>query len=68
VLTVPVHIDPSETDSTGAATQPVINTSNDDVAMGDMICPDVTAVENTPGKGTIMYVTFSTSTQYGVTW
>jgi hypothetical protein len=58
MLTVPVHIDPGERKSTDAATQPVINTSNDGVATGDRICADVDAVENTPGKETQIVLTF----------
>ena len=59
MLTRMIHIDPGETSSTAAVTQPVIDTGNDDVATDDMLCPDVTAVETTPGKGTIVILDFN---------
>lgn len=59
MLTVPIHIDPGERGSDTGATTAVINTATDDVATFDRICADVDAVETTPGKETIVSLTFS---------
>ena len=51
VLSTKLTIDSGETDSSTAATAAVINTSNDDLATGDLIAIDVDAVSTTPAVG-----------------
>lgn len=50
MLSTPITIDTTETDSSTAAAA-VINTSNDDVATGDRIAVDIDAVHTTPAQG-----------------
>jgi hypothetical protein len=47
-----------ETDSKDAATAPVIDTANDDVATGDKIVIDVDAVSTTAPQGLVAELTF----------
>lgn len=51
MLSTKITIDSTETSTTTAATPAVINTSNDDVATGDIIYLDVDAVQTTKAKG-----------------
>ena len=51
MLSTKITIDSTETTTTTAATPAVINTSNDDVATGDIIYLDVDAVQTTKAKG-----------------
>jgi parallel beta-helix repeat protein len=51
VLSTNVTIDSTELTSATAATPAVINTSNDDLATGDLIYVDVDAVHTTPAQG-----------------
>lgn len=51
MLSTKITIDSTETSTTTAATAAVINTSNDDVATGDIIYLDVDAVQTTKAKG-----------------
>lgn len=51
MLTTKITIDSGETSSRTAATAPVIDTNNDDVATGDIIQIDVDAVSTTKAKG-----------------
>lgn len=51
MLSTKITIDSSEKTSYTAATAPVIDTANDDVATGDEIRIDVDAVSTTPAKG-----------------
>jgi hypothetical protein len=58
MLSTKITIDSGETDSSTAATPPVINTSNDDVATADQLRIDVDAVQTTPAKGLLVELTF----------
>lgn len=58
ILSTPITVDVSEFSSYGAATPPVINTSNDDVATGDRIRIDVD-VAGTGAKGLGVILTFA---------
>lgn len=58
MLSTEITIDTGETDSADAATPPVIDTANDDVAEGDMLRIDVDAIHTTPAKGLIVTLTF----------
>ena len=51
MLSTKLTIDSTELTSATAATAAVINTSNDDLATGDIIYLDVDAVQSTPAKG-----------------
>lgn len=59
MLTTKITIDSTETDSATAATPAVIDTSNDDVATGDVIAIDIDAVSSTPSKGLFVLLTFT---------
>lgn len=56
VLSTPVSVDVSEIDSSTAATQPVINTANDDLLTGDQLHVDVD-VAGTGTKGLLVSIT-----------
>jgi hypothetical protein len=58
MLSTVVSIDSGETSSTTAATAAVINTANDDVATGQILRFDVTAINSTPAKGLIVNLDF----------
>jgi hypothetical protein len=58
MLSTKITIDSTETDSTTAATPPVIDTANDDVSSGDVIRIDVDAVSSTAPKGLLVELTF----------
>lgn len=58
MLSTKITIDSTETDSSTAATPAVINTSNDDVATGDLIAIDIDAVHTTPAKGLVVSMRF----------
>lgn len=58
MLTTKITIDSGETSSRTAATAPVIDTANDDVADGDIIRIDVDAVSTTPAKGLMLELVF----------
>ena len=58
MLSTKLTIDSGETRSTTAATAAVINTSNDDLASGDLIFIDVDAVSTTAAKGLTVTLTF----------
>ena len=58
MLSTKITIDSTEVDTSTAATAAVINTSNDDVATGDLIAVDIDAVSTTPGKGAIIELRF----------
>jgi hypothetical protein len=51
MLSTAMTIDSGEVDTSTAATPPVIDTNNDDVATGDRIAIDVDAISTTPAKG-----------------
>lgn len=57
MLSTPITIDANEYDSKDAATQPVINTANDDLATGDVIRIDVD-VAGTGTKGLNVSLSF----------
>lgn len=59
MLTTKVSIDASENTSLTAATAPVIDTGNDDVATGDLIAVDVD-VSGTGAKGLGVVMSFQT--------
>lgn len=60
VLSTDVTIDTTETNSTTAATPAVINTSNDDLATGDILLVDVDAVHSgTAAKGAALTLTLT---------
>lgn len=58
MLTTKITIDSGELTSYTAATPPVIDTSNDDVATGDALRFDVDAVSTTAAKGLKVIMTF----------
>lgn len=58
MLTTRINIDSGGTSSKAASTQAVIDTSNDDVATGDVIRIDVDAVHTTPALGLVVYLFF----------
>lgn len=58
MLSTKITIDTTETDSSTAATPAVIDTSNDDVATGDIIAIDIDAVHSTPAKGLVVQLRF----------
>ena len=58
MLSTVVSIDSGETSSTTAATAAVINTANDDVATGQILRFDVTAIHTTPAKGLFVNLDF----------
>lgn len=58
MLTTKITIDSGETSSYTAATAPVIDTANDDVATGDKIRIDIDAVSTTAAKGLQVILTF----------
>lgn len=58
VLSTKITIDSGETSSYTAATPPVIDTSEDDVATGDQIRVDVDAISTTPASGLSVKLTF----------
>lgn len=58
MLSTKITLDSTEIDSSTAATPPVINAANDDVATGDQIRIDVDAVQTTPAKGLVVTLTF----------
>lgn len=60
MLSTKATIDSAETDTSSAATAPVIDTANDDVATGDIIRVDVDAVSTTAPKGLYVELTFQT--------
>jgi hypothetical protein len=51
MLSTLINIETGETKSSDATTQPVIDTSNDDVVSGDILRIDVDAIHTTPAKG-----------------
>lgn len=59
MLSTKITIDSTETSSSTAATPAVIDTSNDDVATGDMIYIDQDAVQTTKAKGGVVSLTFA---------
>lgn len=59
MLSTKMTIDSTETSTATAATPAVINTSNDDVATGDMIYIDQDAVQTTKAKGGVVSLTFA---------
>jgi hypothetical protein len=59
MLTTAITIDANENTSYTAATAPVIDTNNDDVATGDLIAIDVDGA-GTGAKGLIVYLAFQT--------
>jgi hypothetical protein len=58
MLSTVVSIDSGETSSSTAATAGVINTANDDVATGQVLRFDVTAINTTPAQGLIVNLDF----------
>ena len=58
MLSTKLTIDSGETTSETAATAAVINTSNDDVAEGDVLAIDVDAVSTTAPQGAFITLTF----------
>lgn len=58
MLSTKLTIDSGETSSATAATAAVVNTSNDDVATGDMIYVDVDAVSTTEPQGLTVVLVF----------
>jgi hypothetical protein len=60
MLSTPITIEPSENCSYTSATQPVIDTGNDDVATGDLIRVDIDGA-GTGTKGLIVILEFSTA-------
>lgn len=58
MLTTKMTIDSTETSTTTAATAPVIDTNNDDVAAYDLLRVDVDAVSTTAAKGLIITLEF----------
>ena len=58
MLTTKITIDSAETSSETAATPPVIDAANDDVATGDMLRIDVDAISTTAPKGLIVTLEF----------
>ena len=58
MLSTKVTIDSGETDSSTAATPAVIDTTNDDVATGDVLVVDVDAVSTTAPQGLLVELTF----------
>lgn len=58
MLSTKITIDSTETGSNTAATPPVIDTGNDDVASYDLIRIDVDAVSTTPAQGLIVTLEF----------
>lgn len=58
MLTTKLTIDSTEVDSSSAATAAVIDTANDDVATGDVICIDIDAVQTTPSQGLFINLGF----------
>lgn len=59
MLSTPITVDSGEQSSATAATPPVINTSNDDVATGDWIYTDQDTVQTTKAKGGVVHMTFA---------
>lgn len=58
MLSTVMTIDSGETSTGTAATPPVIDTANDDVATGDRIQVDVDAVQTTPSQGLTVFCSF----------
>jgi hypothetical protein len=58
VLSTNLTIDSGENDSADAAAAAVINTSNDDVATGQLYRVDIDAIHTTPSQGLILEFTF----------
>lgn len=58
MLSTVASIDSGETSSSNAATAAVINTANDDIATGQILRFDVTAINTTPAKGLIVNLDF----------
>lgn len=58
MLSTKITIDSGETDSSTAATPPVINAAADDVATGDKIAIDVDAVSTTAAQGLFVEMIF----------
>lgn len=58
MLSTKITIDSGENSSDSAATAAVINTSNDDVATGQVIRIDVDAISSTPAQGLMVILTF----------
>lgn len=58
MLTTKATIDSGETDTSTAATPPVIDTANDDVSTADSLRIDVDAVSTTAPKGLLVELTF----------
>ena len=58
VLTTNLTIDSGENDSADAAAAVAINTSNDDVATGQIYRFDIDAIHTTPSQGMILELTF----------
>ena len=58
MLTTKISIDSAETGSETAATPPVIDTNNDDVAAYDLLRIDVDTIHTTAAKGLIVELEF----------
>jgi hypothetical protein len=58
MLSTKITVDSGENSSANAATPPVINTSNDDVATNQLIRVDVDAISTTPATGLIVWMNF----------
>lgn len=58
MLSTKITIDSGETDSSTAATPPVIDAANDDVATGDKIAIDIDAISTTAAKGLTVTMSF----------
>jgi|TARA_R110000751_G_scaffold42176_2_gene98331 hypothetical protein len=58
MLSTNITVDSAETSSITAATPPVINAANDNVAQGDQLRIDVDAIHTTPSQGLSISLTF----------
>lgn len=58
MLSTKLTVDSGETDTSTAATAPVIDTTKDDVATGDVIAIDIDAVSTTAAKGLLVQMRF----------
>jgi len=55
ILSTKITIDSTEVSSRSGATQAVINTSEDDLQLGDRLAIDIDAVSTTPAKGLVVW-------------
>lgn len=60
MLSTKISIDSAETGSETAATPPVIDTGNDDVATNDLIRIDIDTIHTTPAQGLVVTLVFKT--------